>query len=428
MTLLGKIFYKDVRDRISVLLESAYWEPERIRAYQLDRLRSLVDHASRNVPYYRSLFRKHGISAEGIHAPSDFSKVPVLGKRDIQLHVTEMTADGTDMKSVVLNSTGGSTGMPVNFYQDRNFARWSRAARLRAWRYVAGGTEVDLEAVLWGDIRDVGKGLSFMKVLRGVVAGRSLALNTFDLDDSMLRTYLRYYNLLRPRTVRGYATSLYYVALYAERNRIALRRPKAVVSSAEVLHPRMRRTIERAFGCRVFDSYGCREVSQIATECEVHDGLHIVFENQYVELDGQDILVTNLNNYVMPLIRYRVGDLAESIDHSSCACGRHSPRLVGLIGRDNDDVELPSGKVINEAFFEHVFFGIETIIQYQVVFHRKSGRMVVKLHLRDDLVDAGEVLRRAMLEKFGFGDVDVEYGDTFDRTPTGKLRFVYAVD
>jgi phenylacetate-CoA ligase len=218
------------------------------------------------------------------------------------------------------------------------------------------------------------------------------------------------------------------VACFADKEGLKIHKPKSIVSSTEVLHLRMRDTIERVFGCKVFDSYGCRELSQIATECEVHNGLHIVFENQYVELDGNDIIITNLNNYAMPFLRYRVGDLASRIDTSPCTCGRNSPRIVSLLGRDNDNIELPSGKVINGEFFEFLFFGISTVIQYQVVYHRSLDQLEVKLHLKDNSVDVGSIIFEIMKEKFDYNNVNIIYCDSFDKTATGKLRFVYSKD
>lgn len=419
---------KNTADKLQFLLASQYWNLEQIREYQWQKLQQLIRHAATNVPYYRNLFKNSGLCPEDIRSLDDFSKIPILTKRDMQQCLNDMVADGTDTGKLALNSTGGSTGMPLNFYQDDNYILWSDAARLRAWRYMVGATEKDLEAVLWGAVRDIGKGLTFKQVLRGVLRERSLVLNTFDLDEALLEKYLKYYNLFKPPIVRGYASSLYYVARYLEGNKLKIHRPRAMVSSTEVLHPRMRETIERVFGCKVFDSYGCREISQIATECEAHNGLHIVFENQYVEQDGQDIIVTNLNNYVMPFIRYKVGDLASAIDYSSCSCGRMSPRIVSLVGRDNDNIELPNGKVINGEFFEFLFFGIPSVIQYQVVFKRSTGRLQIKLHLSESSDTIGTMLKQTMADKFGFNAVDVEYSDLFDKTPTGKLRFVYSVD
>ncbi len=413
--------------KLSFLLESQFWSREQIKAYQWDKLQSLINHAYINVPYYRNIFKQHGLCPDDIHCIEDISKIPVLTKKDMQQSLTDMVAEGVDTRLLPINSTGGSTGMPLNFYQDENYTQWSDAARHRAWRYMVGATEADLEAVLWGAIRDVGKGFTVKQIVWGVLRERSLLLNTFDLDEALLNKYLWVYNLLKPPIVRGYASSLYYVARYIENNSIKINKPKSVISSTEVLHPRMREAIERVFGCKVFDSYGCREISQIATECDAHNGFHVVFENQYVELDGPDIVVTNLNNFVMPFIRYKVGDLASAIDNTPCSCGRSSARVVSLMGRDNDNIELPSGKVINGEFFEFLFFGISSVIQYQIVYFRSKDRLEVKLHLRDNSVDAGEMVKKVMIEKFNYENVDVIYSDSFDKTPTGKLRFVYSV-
>lgn len=419
---------KTVKEKLSFLLTSQYWDVDAIKAYQWEKLQVLLHHAYQRVPYYRRLFKQHGLCPKDIQNLEDFSRIPVLTKRDMQRSLDDMIAEGTDTASLPLNSTGGSTGMPLNFYQDDNYIQWADAARLRAWRYSVGITDADLEAELWGAVRDIGKGLTVRQVLWGVLRERSLSVNTFDLDQLTLKKYLRYYNIVKPTIIRGYATSLHYVARYIENHAIRVHKPRAVISSTEVLHPRMRDTIERVFGCRVFDSYGCREVSQIATECDAHNGLHIVFENQYVELDGQDILVTNLNNFVMPFIRYRVGDLASAIDASPCTCGRMSPRIVSLIGRDNDNIELPSGKIINGEFFEFLFFGMKSVIQYQVVYYRFSDQLLIKLHLEEPSEDIGNMVRKTMADKFGFTNTTVEYTDSFDKTPTGKLRFVYSVD
>lgn len=415
-------------EKLQFMLSSQYWSLVQIREYQWQKMQSLISHAVDNVPYYRSLFKSSGMRTDDIRSLEDLSKIPVLTKRDMQQSLHDMIPDGTDTTKLPLNSTGGSTGMPLNFYQDDNYILWSDAARLRAWRYMVGVTEKDLEAVFWGAIRDVGKGLTLKQVLYGVLRERALLLNTFDLDEQLLKKYLEFYNFFKPPVVRGYASSLYYVARYVEGHGLAISKPKAVVSSTEVLHSRMRETIERVFGCKVFDSYGCREISQIATECEAHNGLHIVFENQFVELVDNEIIVTNLNNYVMPFIRYKVGDLASSIDYSPCPCGRFSPRIKSLIGRDNDNIELPNGKVINGEFFEFLFFGIPSVIQYQVVFKRSTGRLLIKLHLSQHSPDIELMLKQTMIEKYSFGAVDITYSDAFDKTPTGKLRFVYSVD
>src|SRR5262249_8373738 len=146
----------------------------------------------------------------------------------------------------------------------------------------------------------------------------------------------------RPRFVLAYARAAVLFARWAEARDLRLHRPDAVLTSAEVLEEDERAVIERAFGCRVFNRYGCREVSVIASECDAHDGLHVMAEGLYVELEtptgparpGEmgSVLVTDLLNPAMPLVRYRIGDMA-SWAPGRCACGRGLPRLAKVSGR-----------------------------------------------------------------------------------------------
>jgi len=428
ITILRRPTPKNVKKSLTFLLSSQFWELVEINNYQLKKIQSLIKHAYEYIPYYRRIFQQKKITPDRITNLDAFKKIPILTKKDIQQFQNDMLPNNFDRRSLSVNSTGGSTGMPLNFYQDESYLQWSDAARLRAWKFTVGATEKDLEAVFWGAYRDIGSTITLKKMLYYVLREGILPLNTFDLDEKILNTYLSYYNFFSPPIVRGYASSLYYIARYIENKSIKVKKPQAIISSTEILHTRMRQTIERVFECKVFDSYGCREVSQIATECSEHNGLHIVFENQYVELDGQDILITNLNNFIMPFIRYKVGDLAVAINTSPCPCGRFSPRIESLIGRDNDNIELPNGKVINGEFFEFLFFGMSSVIQYQIIYYKGADRLEIKLQQNDSSENVWEMIKKTMAEKFNYYNVYVSYTDKFDKTPTGKLRFVYMVD
>lgn len=420
----------NVQQKLAFLLKSQYWETDKILEYQFNKIKILVRHAYENVPYYRKMFLDRKIVPDDIKSFSDFSCLPIMTKKNLQDSFNELSEAGIDTSNLVVNSTGGSTGTPLNFYQDKEYENWADAARIRAWSYFPGGNLGSLEAVFWGAIRDVGKGFSIIRAFREIVRDGVLALNTFDLDEKLLIKYIYWYNRFKPSLLRGYATSLYYVAEYIEKNNLTIHRPKAIVSSTEVLHKRMREKIETVFAAPVFDSYGCREISQMATECEQHNGFHVVFENQYVELINQEVVVTNLHNFVMPFIRYKVGDLAKELSWEPCPCGRQSPRLINLIGRDNDNIELPNGKVINGEFFEFLFFGMNDVIQYQVTYSRSGKKMVVKLKLRkgSSIELAQQTILQTMEGKFNFENVEIISTEQFDKTPTGKLRFVYMTE
>jgi phenylacetate-CoA ligase len=165
--------------------------------------------------------------------------------------------------------------------------------------------------------------------------------------------------------VDGYAEALNFLAGYLESSGTTSVRPRALMSSAQTLPATSRKLIEEAFGCKVFDRYGSREFSGIAHECEAHDGHHVVAEGYIVEIlrDGKpaqrgetgEVVITDLNNYCMPFLRYRIGDLAEAMaPDAACSCGRGSPRIGAIQGRVQSIIQGTDGRYLPGTFFAHV--------------------------------------------------------------------------
>lgn len=428
---LGRRPNRSTKEKLHFLLASQYWSLERLLYYQWNKLVRLVDYSYKNVPYYERIMKDAGIVPEDIRSHEDFQCLPILNKAQIQENFTHLLSRKASRDMLVFNSTGGSTGMPLNFYQDANYKEWADSARIRAWKHFCGIDDYQgaIEAVLWGAVRDIGKGLDYGKILRSIVRDGWFSVNTFDLDMDLMKRFIRLYNVIKPPIVRGYASSLFFLSEHmADIGIRELHAPLAVISSTEVLWPRMRKKIESCFRSKVYDSYGCREVSQIATECSVHDGFHVVMENQYVELIGNRIIVTNLNNFAFPFIRYEVGDLAGELCYDSCTCGRRSIRLRNLLGRDNDNIKLANGKIINGEFFEFLFFGYTSVERYQVIYLSRRKRIQILLKLRFHGENVVEAIRKKMLDCYGVSDIEVILTDTFRSTPTGKFRFVFAAD
>ncbi|MBN1151702.1 MAG: phenylacetate--CoA ligase family protein, partial [Dehalococcoidia bacterium] len=130
--------------------------------------------------------------------------------------------------------------------------------------------------------------------------------------------------------------------------------PDVVISGAEQLLDHERALLTEVFGTNPFSKYSAFEVYEIASECSAHKGMHIQAEDIVVEVVNEDgsaaapdrmgrVIVTNLHNYAMPFIRYELGDLA-AIDPTPCECGRHLPRLVGIVGRMSELIVTPSDR------------------------------------------------------------------------------------
>ena len=119
--------------------------------------------------------------------------------------------------------------------------------------------------------------------------------------------------------------------------------------------PEQREFLEETFGGKVFNRYGCREISLLASECERHTGMHVNSDAVIVEIEpvagmpenvGR-VLVTDLLNRSMPLIRYEIGDFASWVDGPACPCGRSLPRIAQIEGRSTDFLRLPDGTLIS---------------------------------------------------------------------------------
>jgi phenylacetate-CoA ligase len=253
----------------------------------------------------------------------------------------------------VQNQTGGSTGSPLQFWVDKERFDSRRAStdRHNAW---AGLRPGDWYAVLWGSTFDVGTQAVAPLTWRERWLDRALTLNSSLMSQADLEKFVVLLRRYRPRFLKAYAQAAAMFARYC-RNFAQDIKFEGIITSAEVLTPADRATIESAFGGRVFNRYGCREVSVIASECEAHAGMHVNADALIVEIQPTGdpdnpmgkVLVTDLYNRSMPLIRYEIGDLAHWAQPGRCSCGRSLPRIGEVAGRTTDFLALPNGSVVS---------------------------------------------------------------------------------
>ena len=204
---------------------------------------------------------------------------------------------------------------------------------------------------------------------------------------------------------------------------------RGIVTSAETLTDAMRATIEQAFQVPVFNRYGSREVGVIGAECDAHRGLHVNELDMVVEVeagaDGHgELLVTNLNNLGMPLIRYRIGDVGQ-LDDTPCTCGRAGARITRLFGRSSDFFTTADGRKIHGEYFTHLFYGIDGIARFQLVQETLSGFHLKIVRNPGHWRDSTEAfLRDEMHKVFGPAlQLHIEHVDAIPVTASGKYRF-----
>lgn len=409
-------------EKLEFLLESQYWSYNKLKNYQFGKIQKMIKYAYDNVPYYKSIFNRIDLKPNNIQNFDDFFKIPILTKNKIQNNYEDITSDIiNNLGTVIDNYTGGSTGQPLRFKQDQNYLEWANAARSRAWKYWGGSEKSSREAVLWGAERDMKNNLGLKDVLKIFFKKNDIKLNTFNVNKRSYERFIRLCNIYKPKTIRAYTSSVVELAKYIENNNKHFYSPNSIIASAEVLTKKSREYIQSIINTKVLNSYGCREVSQIAMECRQQDGLHVVMENNYVEIFDKKIIVTNLHNLAMPFIRYEIGDKSDGFITSKCKCGRNLIRIKNVKGRVSDVIKI-NKYIIHAEWFTHLFYGAKKISRYQIL-NKKSQKIIILL------VDVFEQeiwdkIKKETKVNFPNIEVKMKVTDWFYKTKTGKLKFV----
>lgn len=425
------------KDGFSSAVRAAYGERQRLefagedttRAMQVEKLRKLLAHAQAHCPYYTDLFSRTGFDPAALRSPDDLRALPVLAKEELLTHRDQMVSRAHRREDLNLNSTGGSTGTTVNFFQDRQWLihQVASAQFFDSW---AGWQRGCRMAYLWGAPTDNEKAAAGWTARLKSVLQNTQTFDSFNMSNDQMAQYHRQLEAFRPQVMLCYAGSAYTFARYLLEQGVRPNYPvTSLITSAETLTDEMRSTIERAFGKPVFNRYGSREVGLIGSECERHEGLHVneldlVLEVDTSRNDQGELLVTNLNNFGMPLIRYRIGDVGE-LDLTPCACGRGSLRIRRLLGRSSDFFSTASGRKIHGEYFTHLFYGLDAVKRFQFVQETLETFELKLVRDASRWSDGDEAYLRRELEKvFGGGmQLQIRFVDDIPATASGKYRF-----
>jgi phenylacetate-CoA ligase len=409
---------------------------EDLLVLQRDKLQRLLDYVYHHVPYYRQTFDEVGFQpANFSRDPANFQKIPIITKYIMQKHAEAFKTTDPDVRRTLhLHSTSGSTGEPFNFYEDHTHRDNVTADILRnltwcGWRF--GESHV----YLWGQPVE----RSLQSQLRGwlmdAVLNRFYS-NAYLMTDESLAKLIRQIRRRRPGLMYGYAAALCHFAQFVQKQNIIDIRFHGVYSSGEILYPHQRELIEQTFACKVFNRYAANEVGGIACECEGHAGLHINVEGCYVEVVNGDVLiederpgdivVTNLNNYGFPFIRYRLADIVQSSFEQGCPCRRRSPKLNLVRGRVVDIFKTVDGRVV-WGDLEGTVFQVEGIKKSQVI-QKALDHILIRL-VCDNTFDQADLEKIERIVKKMMGattKVAFEFPDCIPMCESGKFRYSYS--
>lgn len=411
-----------------------------IEGLQLKKLKLVLGHARTHVPYYRETFKSLGFIPEDLKSLNEFRKLDFFIDKEILRENTDaFISDICDRTKLSWHRTGGSTGEPLNFATDNNTDAASAAGLIRAIRRY--GVDIgEPHCMFWGSPTFISRSSDFAlsERLRNLglkmkerLMNRRVFLN-YNISEENFKKIHAEIEKFQPTYIRGMPTSLYVFSRLMIDNGLvfAKARPKLVHSACEQLFSWQTQLIEECFGCPVSNTYGLSEFGDIAFEGPC-GGLHTLDEDVFVELfeyaeNQPEIVVTQLNNFSTPLIRYRTRDIVE--EHSLCEekeCSLGSKVLKGIKGRAHDFIVAPDGRYLHGQFFTHILVFYDNIRKYQI-HQRAEDKIEIKLvvdadfdsHVEKEIIDAIQGYMGSMV------NVSFKYCNEIPLTARGKHRWI----
>lgn len=357
-----------------VLEKTQYFSEDRLLEIQAQRLRAILSFVYEHNSFYRERFDRSGIGPESIKSPADISKLPLLTKKDVRRHKDQMISRGYDVRTLCKAKTGGSTGKALELYFTEACSEMRNAVARRHDRWTGWAPGEPIGAC-WGNPH---LPTALKEKVKQWLVQPIIYLDTMLVDDASVMGFVQQWRRVEPTLLYGHAHSLFVLAEHLQANGVDDVRPRGILSTSMMLLPHERRLIEKVFQAKVIDRYGCEEVSLIGCECEKHEGMHLNSEHLVVEFlreDGRQaangeagrIVVTDLMNRAMPLIRYEVEDVGVPTDRK-CSCGRGLPLFENVTGRVADFLVRRDGsKVAGVSLIENTLTRIPGIDQMQII-------------------------------------------------------------
>ena len=403
-------------------------------------MEDLILYAHRHVPYYENIISSARLVHEEKVCLENFFNLPLLSKDDIRSHFDELSSRELNERSWIYKTTGGSTGQPLTVIHDNERIDWVNATKYlrNEWSRMRFG---ESRVRIWGSERDLFYGKETLKVRLNRWINNTVWLNAFTLSPKKMVEFVEIINRKEPKQIKGYTTCLYEFALFIERNGLEIFSPDSIICSAGTVTKTVRDKIEQVFKSKVFNSYGSREIQAMAFECSQHNGLHVMSPIVYMEIvdsngnhtkPGEigEVVLTPFFNYAMPLLRYRIGDMAAWSERNDCSCGCSWPLVKNIEGRVTECFYKEDGTVVPPEFFIHLVGVVQNdgwIEKFQVV-QEDFNQIMIKIVLKNkdqesiqsDLLRLTEKIQTLMSPEC---HIKYDFVTEIPNTPSGKYLY-----
>ena len=354
-----------------LLAESEQWSKSKMQAYRDGKLRSLIAHCYENVKYYRDIMDREKLKPGDIQSAADLAKLPALTKDKVRAHRSELMALNINQMKISWAKTGGTTGEPMRICRNAESIAWATMCYERGLQW--GGLGPDVPRIrLFGGSLGIDK-KSFIQNL-GTMIRRDLFLPAFELRADTASTFFSKIHRSQYRFLIGYASAIYRLAMLAEEKNQNIQF-NAVFPTAELLLPEWDETIRKVFKCHVLPYYGSGEVGSLGYSRLDSNGYFIPGEHVIIEVLQKDgsmklsgdggFVITDLDNYAMPIIRYVNGDAGRISEFSDGPLPFN--RIERLDGRYNSFLLTDTGDLISGVIGTHIFRHVPSVRTYRII-------------------------------------------------------------
>lgn len=416
---------KEVWKYYQLYKKTQWYSEKEMKSFQILKLKKLLDHCHKNIPYYRTIIDEKLIDIKNFDIIEVLKEFPILTKEIIQANYQSFTPiNSNSIAGVKTKQTGGTTG---NILFNRNDAvtrssTWGSYQRYEDWM---GLTKSDKTLILMGG--HVKKSEIKEKIISSGtrLLEKSVSVDIYNTSDETIEKVINLIQNQQFSQIRSYPQFLFSVAKKLEKRGLSFN-IKSISTTAEPVLPEHRNLFRKVFNAEVFDQYGCGEIGGIAYECEMHEGLHIADERVIIEMNDLDeLIITDLDNYSMPFIRYWNADQA-IISDEKCSCGRQSRLIKQIMGRTCDYVICANGKFLHWAYFWHLIFDSNVaknrnLKKFQIVQNSKTN-LLIRLVSDSLSKEEKEFIISDIKNRMGDMAIEFSYETDIENTKTGKYR------
>jgi len=411
------------------LLSRNSWSFDSYLTYQKRKLKEMIVNAYEYVPFYKKLFKRLGLLPSDINSVKDLTKIPLLNKDAVRKNPFDFIDVRFKAENKSAYHTTGTTGTPIKIYANKVTRQWNYAFFDNF--QISNGLDPKKKRATLGGRIICHPNQTSPPYWRYSPAQKNLLFSSYHMTNENLPYYIDKLEKFKPDTIDSYPSSIYILSKFIlEKYRPGIISPKGIITSAATLFKEQREVIEKAFNCKVFDQYGSAEMCVFAGQCRFGKyhlrpdyGVTELIKDNDPAVPGSisEIVCTGLINNIMPLIRYRVGDLA-ILDTKECDCGLNTPILKEVLGRIDDFIVTPDGRKIGRLSPVLKGFPVKEAQYIQ----KRVDQLIVRIVKAEGFENKTEKdieieLRKRIGSEMA---VKIEKVNSIKRGPGGKLRTV----